>query len=74
MLNVSDIRQTRVFQEALEEGIEKGREKGKEEGEEKALAQVALRLLALKRPIDEIAKATGLTRAQIRKLKKKHGA
>jgi predicted transposase/invertase (TIGR01784 family) len=68
MLELTDIRKTRVFQEALEEGMEKGMEKGREEGIEK----VALKLIQLKRPISEIAKATGLTAAQIRKLKKTH--
>jgi len=54
MLKVSDVRQTRVFQEAKKEGIE----------------EVALRLIQLKRPIEEIVAATGLTAAQLRKLKK----
>jgi predicted transposase/invertase (TIGR01784 family) len=64
MLKVSDVRQTRVFQEGVEEGIEKGMEKG--------IETVALNLINLKRPIDEIAEATGLTPEYIRKLKKKH--
>ncbi len=59
MLQVTDISQTRVFREALQEGMEKGIEK------------VALRLLAMGRPIAEIAQATDLTPAQIRKLRKK---
>lgn len=64
MLQVSDIRQTRVFQEAMEEGLEKGLEKGREE--------VAIELLKLGRPIAEIAKATCLSAARLRKLKKEH--
>jgi predicted transposase/invertase (TIGR01784 family) len=63
MLQVTDVRQTRVFQEALEEGREEGREEG--------IEVVALRLLKMGRPIAEIAQATGLTPAQIRKLRKK---
>jgi len=59
MLQVSDVRQTRVFQEGVQEGIDKGMEK------------VALRLLQIGRPVDEIATVTDLTPAQIRKLKKK---
>lgn len=68
MLTVSDFRQTRVFQEALEEGLEKGLEKGRDEAIEK-LARAGL--LDLNRPIAEIVNATGLTPTQIRKLKKK---
>ena len=70
MLQVSDVRQTRVFQEALEEGIQKGMEKGREEER----GAIAAGLLEIGRPIDEIAKVTGLAVAQIRKLKKKHGS
>ncbi len=55
MLQVSDVRQTRVYQEGVEEGIEK----------------VAMNLLKKDHPIKEIAEVTGLTPAQIRKLKKK---
>ena len=57
----------RVFQEALEEGLVKGRE----EGIEKGIESVALRLIKMGLPIAEIARATDLTPAQIRKLSKK---
>ena len=73
MLQVTDVRQTRVFQEALEEGMEKGIEKGLEKGMEKGIETVARRLLEMGRPVSEIAEATGLSAAQIRKLKKKGG-
>ena len=63
MLQVTDIRETRVYQEALEEGREEGREAT-------ALA-VARQLLKFGRPIAEIAEATGLTAAKIRTLKPK---
>ncbi len=59
MLQVTDVRQTRVFQEALEEGREEG------------IEAVALRLLKMGRPVAEIVQATELTPAQIRKLSKK---
>ncbi len=75
MLQVTDVSQTRVFQEALEEGrkegIEKGIEKGREKGREEGIETVARRLLTMGRPIAEIVEATGLTAAQIRKLSKK---
>jgi predicted transposase/invertase (TIGR01784 family) len=59
MLQVTDFTQTRVYREAVEEGMEKGRE------------EVARQLLKIGRPVAEIAKATNLTPAQIRKLSKK---
>ena len=67
MLQVSDVRETRVFQEALEEGLEEGLEKGLE-----AMARVVLKMLAKEQSIAEIAEITGLTPAQIRQIKKKH--
>lgn len=82
MLQVSDVRETRVFQEALEEGLEKGLEKGRTEGRtegrqeglqqgrDQGIEQVALRMLRLDRPVAEVAEATGLTAPRIRKLKK----
>jgi predicted transposase/invertase (TIGR01784 family) len=67
MLQVSDVRKTRVFQEAREEGLEEGRE----EGREKEREAIASELLGVGRPIDEIAKVTGLAVSQVRKLKKR---
>ena len=67
MLEVTDIRQTRVFQEALEEGLEKGREQGREKG----IETVALTMLKKNRAIAEIAEMTGLTPAEVRKISKK---
>ena len=58
MLQVTDVRETRVFQEALEEGEEKGRRE--------ALEAVILGMLDADRPVAEIAKITGLSAARIR--------
>jgi predicted transposase/invertase (TIGR01784 family) len=63
MLQVTDVTQTRVFQEALEQG--------RQEGEELGIEKVARRMIDLGRPITEIAQATGLTAAHVRKLEKK---
>ena len=75
MLEVTDIRQTRVFQEALEEGLEKGREEGLEQGREQGRKvereALARKLLKMDRPVAEVAEMTGLTLAEVRKLSKK---
>ena len=63
MLRVTDVRETRVFQEGREEGIE--------EGTAKTIESVARRLLKMGRPVAEIVQITDLTPAQIRKLSKK---
>ena len=67
MLQVSDVRETRVFQEALEEGLEKGLEKGREEGRE----EIVLAMLKRDLPLKEIATMTGLSTQHLRKLKQK---
>jgi predicted transposase/invertase (TIGR01784 family) len=63
MLPLTDLRHTRVYQEAKQEGRQEGREKERE--------AVARRLLKQKKPLTEIAETSGLTVAQIRKLQKK---
>ena len=47
MLQVHDIRETRVYQEALEEG--------KKKGEKKGIARAIVKLAAKKMPLEEIA-------------------
>ena len=59
MLEVTDIRQTRVFQEALEEGRVVER------------TDFARKMLLKNRPIAEIAEMTGLSASEVRKLSKK---
>jgi predicted transposase/invertase (TIGR01784 family) len=63
MLQVTDIRQTRIYQEALEEGRQEG-------AEEKAEA-VARRLLEKGFSVVDVAEATELSVAHVRKLGKK---
>ena len=63
MLQVTDFRQTRVYQEAHEEGMEKGREEATE--------AIARRMLESGHTVTEVAKVTGWTAARVRKLTKK---
>lgn len=60
MFGLSDLKQTRVYQEALEEGREQGRTEGKLES--------VPRLLALGLNIEQIAEALGLDIEQVRKV------
>jgi predicted transposase/invertase (TIGR01784 family) len=55
MLQVTDMRQTRVFQE------------GREEGRDEANAKIVRRMLKAGKSIAEIAEATGLKRSEVRK-------
>jgi predicted transposase/invertase (TIGR01784 family) len=61
MLQVNDLRDTKIYQEALEEGEEKTKE------------AIAMRLLAKKFSLEEIAEVTGLSLAAIKRLRKKQG-
>ena len=56
------------IEKGMEKGREEGMEKGREEGREEALLQTAKNLLALGIPLDNVAKATGLSEEQIRQL------
>jgi predicted transposase YdaD len=55
MLQVQDIRQTRVYQEALEEGREEGREEGLEKGRKLQAARSIVNMSAKNMPAEEIA-------------------
>ncbi|GHT88797.1 hypothetical protein AGMMS49543_27430 [Betaproteobacteria bacterium] len=53
---------------AKKEGHEEGREEGRGEGREERQLEIARRLLARNRPIEEIIEDTGLTLEQIQAL------
>jgi predicted transposase/invertase (TIGR01784 family) len=62
MLGLSELKQTRVYQEALEEG--------KAEGEAKATRKFALKLLRTGMNLQQIAEVTELSLQQIQALQK----
>lgn len=74
MLQIHDIRQSRVYQEAMEEGekigLEKGIEKGMEQGVEKGMEKgIAIaRLAAEKKSVAEIAAALNLDVEMVRQV------
>ena len=63
MFKLHDIRETRVWKEALEEGIEEGKQRRDEEHVE--------RLKASGKTLKEIAQLLGITLAEVRRLAKK---
>ncbi|MCZ8242529.1 MAG: DUF2887 domain-containing protein, partial [Microcystis sp. LE19-131.1A] len=68
MFSLSDLRETKVYQEALEEG----REEGKEEGKEEKARQIALKMLYAGFSIPEIAQFTDLSPATIEQLQRQN--
>lgn len=57
-------------EEGETEGIKKGRKEGEEEGIRKGIKKVAKNLLKEKTPIEKIAKITGLSEEELKKLAK----
>jgi predicted transposase/invertase (TIGR01784 family) len=62
MFSLSDLRETKVYQEALEEG--------KEEGKEEKARQIALKMLSAGFSIPEIAQFTDLSPDAIEQLQR----
>ena len=58
-----------VYKHAEDKGIIKGEAKGRAEGRVEEKKEIALNLLAYNTPIDIIAKSTGLSIEEIKKLK-----
>lgn len=58
-----------VYKHAEEKGIIKGEAKGRAEGRVEEKKEIALNLLSYNTPIDIIAKSTGLSIEEIKKLK-----
>jgi len=68
MFSLSDLRETKVYQEALEEGKEEGRQEGKEE----KARQIALKMLSAGFSIPEIARFTDLSPNAIEQLQRQN--
>lgn len=69
MFGLSELKQTKVYQEAKQEGLEEGRLEGKqeglEEGERQAKLQAIARLLPMGLSVDQIAQALDLPLAVV---------
>ena len=70
MLGLSELKQTRVYQEALAEGKAEGEAKGKAEGQAEATRKFALKLLRTGMNLQQIAEVTELSLEQIQALQK----
>jgi predicted transposase/invertase (TIGR01784 family) len=66
MFGLSELRQTRIYQEALEEGREEGREEGEREGRLRAKLETVPRLLAFGLTVEQIAEALDLSVEEVR--------
>ena len=64
MLGLSELKQTRVYQEALAEG----RQEGRQEGERRIQLQAVPKLLAFGLSVEQVAQALGLDVETVRQL------
>ncbi len=72
MFALSDLKQTKVYQEALQEGEQKGEQKGLLMGKEIATQQFfqALSLIKSGTTTEKVAEITGLTIEQVKQLER----
>ncbi|MEG4289787.1 Rpn family recombination-promoting nuclease/putative transposase [Microcoleus sp. C2C3] len=61
MLNLSELRQTRFYQEVKQEGLEEGLEQGKQEGERQAKLEAIRRMIAFGMNLETIAQLLDLS-------------
>ncbi len=67
MFGLSDLKQTRVYQEGKEEGKEEGKKEGKEEGRVELQIESIPRLLKLGLSIEQIAQGLDLDLEEVRR-------
>jgi predicted transposase/invertase (TIGR01784 family) len=65
MFSLDDLKQTRVYQEALEEGRQEGLEEGRQRGREEARLELVPFLISLGISLEEIAVRLGLQLEQV---------
>ncbi len=72
MLGLSELRQTKVYQEAKlegrQEGLQEGLQEGRQEGHKQAMEEIARKLLRQGAPLKQITALTGLNRAELQRL------
>ncbi|BAZ17340.1 hypothetical protein NIES4071_92180 [Calothrix sp. NIES-4071] len=68
MLGLNDLKNTKVYQEALKEGEDRGEQRGEQQGEHKNKLAVAAKLLNRGMPIEDIAEITELEIEQVRQI------
>ncbi|MGB3266795.1 MAG: Rpn family recombination-promoting nuclease/putative transposase [Microcoleus sp.] len=71
MLNLSELRQTRFYQEVKQEGLEEGLEQGLEQGERQAKLEAIRRMLAFGMNLETIAQLLDLSLEFVRQTIKK---
>jgi predicted transposase/invertase (TIGR01784 family) len=80
MFALSDLKNTRVYKEAVQEGVrrglhrgwqkgkEEGKQEGKKEGKKEGKQEIALNLLRIGMDVVQVSQVTGLTIAQVSRL------
>ena len=68
MLGLSDLKETKVYQEAKQEGIQEGIQEGKQEGIQEATGKIIPRLQHLGLSVEQIAAAVDMSVEQVQQL------
>jgi len=80
MFALSDLKNTRVYKDAVQEGVrrglhrgwqkgkEEGKQEGKKEGKKEGKQEIALNLLRIGMDVVQVSQVTGLTVGQVSKL------
>ena len=80
MFALSDLKNTRVYKDAVQEGVrrglhrgwqkgkEEGKQEGKKEGKKEGKQEIALNLLRIGMDVVQVSQVTGLTIAQVSRL------
>ncbi|MBD2603044.1 Rpn family recombination-promoting nuclease/putative transposase [Scytonema hofmannii FACHB-248] len=68
MFSLSELKQTRFYQEAFEEGRQIGREIGREQGKREFYSSAVRRFLALGLSLEQIAEGLGLSIEEVRQI------
>ncbi|BAZ52604.1 hypothetical protein NIES4103_52690 [Nostoc sp. NIES-4103] len=66
MFGLSDLKQTRIYQQAFEEGKEEGKQEGIEEGQRREKLRMVSRLLKLGLTVEQVAEELGLSVEEVR--------
>lgn len=68
MFTLIDLKNTRVYKDALQEGLQRGLHRGWQKGKQKGKQEIALNLLKIGMDVVQVSEVTGLTVSQVRQL------
>jgi len=68
MFALSDLKNTRVYKDAVQEGLKRGLKRGLQKGLQKGRQEIAVNLLRTGMDVEQVAQVTGLTVEKVSQL------